>query len=90
MIELLNFHDLKTQINSVIELFEIDNGQLPNTIVLPTKTYNQCLNTIERGETAISLLRRETIYTLRTGRLLCIKPAQQSYIYSAISMDNWD
>lgn len=29
--------ELKSQINAVIELFEIDNDQLPDTIVLPKK-----------------------------------------------------
>lgn len=33
----MNFSELKSQINAVIELFEIDNGQLPDTIVLPKK-----------------------------------------------------
>lgn len=33
----MTFSELKSQINAVIELFEIDNDQLPDTIVLPKK-----------------------------------------------------
>lgn len=33
----MTFSELKSQINAVIELFEIDNVQLPDMIVLPKK-----------------------------------------------------
>lgn len=86
----MTFSELKSQINAVIELFEIDNGQLPDTIVLPKNNmmFFECV--YDNGGYFGEQLTRKTIFTMRTGRKLKLRYGDCQEPYAAIMLDNWD
>lgn len=86
----MTFSELKAQINAVIELFEIDNGQLPDTIVLPKNNtmFFECV--YDNGGYFGEQLTRKTIFTMRTGRKLKLRYGDCQEPYAAIMLDNWD
>lgn len=86
----MTFSELKSQINAVIELFEIDNGQLPDTIVLPKKDIMFFGSAYDDGGYFDEQLTRKTIFTMRTGRKLKLRYVDCQEPYAAIMLDNWD
>ena len=86
----MTFSELKSQINAVIELFEIDNGQLPDTIVLPKKNMMFFGCSYDNGGYFDEQLTHKTIFTMRTGRKLKLRYGDCQEPYAAIMLDNWD
>ena len=81
----MTFSELKSQINAVIELFEIDNDQLPDTIVLPKKHIMFFRGVYDDNGYFDEQLTRKTIFTMRTGKELEVRYTDCQMPYAAIA-----